>query len=128
LRHFFCSHKILAATAFSLALLLGWLPLSYARGNLAAHLNLARGRYRILTWGLPAPWRQEEARSLRLRYGIEEHAVAGCIVSFTLRRYVEGYNQVSEAAMNRKFGHDVIEETAKEAFADWKRTTSFSKK
>jgi len=42
------------------------------------------------------------------------HTVALCIVSKTLRSYVDSYDEVSAAAANRKFGHDVFKECAEE--------------
>jgi len=52
---------------------------------------------------------------LRERYGIENRVVAGCIVSPPLLAYTEGYNRVSMAAANRKFGHDVFKESVADA-------------
>src|ERR1039458_9994430 len=63
----------------------------------------------------PAPWRSEFVRILRERYGIEDRVVAGCIVSPPLLAYTEGYNRVSMAAANRKFGHDVFKESVADA-------------
>jgi hypothetical protein len=46
--------------------------------------------------------------------------VALCIVTNDLVAYADGYNRVSMAAVNRKFGHDVFKECAEEAERKWK--------
>ena len=65
-------------------------------------------------YGLPPGWRSEYARLLKEQYGIEMRTVALCIVSETLCSYVDSYDEISAAAANRKFGHDVFNECAKQ--------------
>jgi hypothetical protein len=98
-----------------LAGLILWPVTARVRGELAASLDVAQGRYRVLVFGLPAPGRDEYARILRERYRIEMRRVAGCVVSAWQVAYWEGYNSVSEDAANRKFGHDVFREIDAEA-------------
>jgi hypothetical protein len=57
---------------------------------------------------------------LRERYGIETRRVAGCVVSQSLVAYAEGYNSVGADAANRKFGHDVFQESEAEASRIWR--------
>lgn len=45
--------------------------------------------------------------------------VALCIVSETLRLYVDSYDEVSAAAANHKFGHDVFNKCAEAARKNW---------
>jgi hypothetical protein len=85
------------------------------RGQFVARFDLARRHYRVLTLGLPARWRPEHTRLLRQRYGIEEQAVAGCMVSESLGAYVAWYNTLSMDAAKRKLGHDVFKETVADA-------------
>ena len=105
--------------AFSLLsmIVLPWLCWQSAalRGKLSAHLDLMCGYYRILGYGLPPPWLHEYARLLRTRYGVEYRPVAGCVVSRPLLNYVDGYDEVSAAAINRKFRRDVFTEISEEA-------------
>jgi hypothetical protein len=108
-------HRWLSAGLMLVAGSIGWLVSGGIRGQLVAHFDVARGHYEILSLGLPAPWRSEFARILRERYGIENRVVAGCIVSPPLLAYTEGYNRVSMAAANRKFGHDVFKESVADA-------------
>ena len=119
---FIRKHKILTALILLGALIvstIGWGASSKLRGELAAKYDLAHGRYKELGFGLPVIWRDEYARLLHERYGIEFKAVAGCIVSPDLVAYVEGYNKVSSSAMTQKFHRDVLWETSQEAERNW---------
>lgn len=107
---------VLVALVFSVA---AWVYTAPSRGRLSARFDVWRGHYRVLAYGLPSPWRPEYTKLLRERYGIEVHTVALCIVSETLRAYADSYNEVSAAAANRKFGHDVFKECAEVANKNW---------
>lgn len=69
----------------------------------------------MLTYGQPVNWLAEYARLLKERYGVEVHPVAGCIVSQALISYVDNYDAVSAAEVNRRFGRDVFKECAEDA-------------
>src|SRR3954454_1035585 len=102
------------------ALLIAWYlygcqPIPKVCGTIAAQIDLTRGRYKQLRYGLPFPWSASYAQSLRRRYGVKTEAVAGCDVSPFIRRYVAAYDKVSEAAVNKRFGHDVFKEVRSEA-------------
>src|ERR1700685_1877852 len=75
--------------------LMAWQGSERIRGEASAKSDIAHGRYRELTYGLPGPGRLEYTRVLRERYGIE---VAGCVVSPTLIDFVAGENLVRMAA------------------------------
>jgi hypothetical protein len=127
MRGFVRNHPKLTAflvLASAVAGLVGWELVAPVRGRVAARFDIMRGRYEILSVGLPVVWRPESARLLRERYGIEEQVVAGCIVSPSLLAYVEGYNRVSMNAANRKFGHDVFQENVREASRNWRLLVS----
>lgn len=124
MRKFIRNHKKLTALLIMSSALLGfagWDVAAGIRGRLAAQFDLIRGRYEILAIGLPVPWRPEYARLLRARYGIVERVVAGCLVSEPLIAYVESYNRTSMAAADRRFGHDVFQESAADANRNWQR-------
>lgn len=89
------------------------------RGALVAHYDISRGHYQILGYGLPAPTRREYVRILKTRYGVEYHAVAGCIVSQQLVDYVDAYDEVSMSAAQRKFGLDIFKKASTEAETSW---------
>lgn len=61
----------------------------------------------------------EYGQILKDRYGVEYEAVAGCIVSESLIAYVEAYDDVSGAAVKRKFGQDVFKKSWDEATRIW---------
>jgi hypothetical protein len=103
-----------------LAGLILWPVTARIRGDLAASFDVAQGRYRVFTFGMPAPGRDEYTRILRARYGIETRVVGGCLVSRSLVAYAEVYNSVSADAANRKFGHDVFQESDAEAGRMWR--------
>jgi len=112
---FIRSHRWLSIVLILVTGSVGWWFTGGIRGQLVAHFDVARGRYEILSLGLPFPWRSEFGRILQERYGIEQRVVAGCMVSPSLLAYTEGYNRVSMAAANRKFGHDVFKESVADA-------------
>jgi len=105
-----------------------WTWTAVIRGRLAAHLDIARGHYELLGYGLPPPWRPEYARLLHERYDIGFRPVAGCIVSQSLVSYVGAYDDVSSADAIHKFGHDVFKESAAEARTNGERTAATVKK
>jgi len=109
----------IALVIFLVALTFAYQESASLRGNWAARHDLANGRYVVLGYGLPPASRPEYMRLLKTRYGIEFYAVAGCIVSSSLRDYVASYDKVSEAAAKKKFGSDVFDATWKEAENDW---------
>ncbi len=111
-------HKKLTAALILAALLVGpwlWALSAPIRGNVAARWDLHRGRYEVLTYGLPPRSRAEYARLLKERYGVQLRAVAGCIVNESLRSYASAYNKVTVVAINEKAGHDVFKECSEEA-------------
>lgn len=108
------------------ALAIAWSMAAPMRGRMAARYDVGHGHYRILAYGLPPGWRSEYARLLKEEYGIEMRTVALCIVSETLRSYVDSYDEVSTAAANHKFGHDVFNECAEAARKNWERQRAVS--
>jgi hypothetical protein len=55
-------------------------------------------------------------------------AVAGCVVTDSLVSYADGYNAITIAAANRKFGHDVFLECRKVDRKYWEAAYKISKK
>ena len=90
-----------------------WSSSATWRGRLAAHMDLRRGHYIVLAYGLPPLGAPGYARILKEQYAIEFHYVDYCTVSTTLRAYADGYNELSGAAAKRKFGDDVFEKSWK---------------
>jgi hypothetical protein len=123
MREFIRNHKYSMACCIVAALIaVSWLWsfTASARGRVAAHIDMRRGRYQLLGYGLPSPTRPEYARCLRERYGIQFHAVTGCIVSESLVSYVNAYDSTLEEDARRRFGRNVFDECANDADAKWK--------
>jgi hypothetical protein len=125
MRNFVRSHKktVSVVVLFILLffLLKVWGLTAQIRGRFAARRDVARGQYVELSYGLPPEWLPEYARLLRARYGVELRSVAGCIVSEELIAYVNGYDEISADAVNRKFGRDVFKECEVNAQENWER-------
>jgi hypothetical protein len=95
-------------------------PLSSLRGWTEARIDLSRGHYRVLGYGLPVAWRGEYVSILQRRYGVELRAVAACTPSSATIQYADTYDKVSIAAIQRKFGRDALDNAEREAKSDWK--------
>lgn len=87
---------------------------AYVRGRAEAERDLAAGRWRLLTYGYPAPSRELYAQALR-RDGIELEAVAGCVVTEPIREHTRGYNEVMRDAIGRLLGAHYLESRAQAA-------------
>ena len=123
MKQYFRNHKGVAAIfAFGAFLILCWFwDLSAsARGHFAARIDVHRGRYQLLGYGLPTPSRPEYASCLCHRYNVGFRPVAGCLVSESLVSYVDAYDSVVVEATNRRLGHDVFKECSEEAETSWK--------
>jgi hypothetical protein len=96
------------------------LDVEVRRGQVDALADLARGEYKVANRGglTIAGFNEQNDRLLRERYGIETKWVCpcGCVVPPEVDSYVFGYNRISMPAIEQKFGPDVLEKTAKEAY------------
>lgn len=110
---------LLGAAAALIVLIWVWDGSASIRGKLAARIDLRRGRYEVLGYGLPTPSRPQYASCLHKRYNVGFRAVAGCIVSQPLVSYVDGYDSVVAEVVTRRFGHDVFKECSEEAERNW---------
>ena len=88
-----------------------WSYSSAWRGRLAARMDVRRGHYVVLAYGLPPLGAPEYARILNEQYGIEFRWVGFCTVSSTVRSYADAYDDRSGAAAKRKFGDGVFEKS-----------------
>jgi len=89
----------------------GWWPISTLRGQLAARIDVAYGRYQELAYGLPIPEAGEYARLLKERYGIESRRIAACTPTSSQIDYAQAYDEISMEAAKRKFGRDIFKAT-----------------
>jgi len=96
-----------------------WTAAAPVRGRMAARYDVWHGNYKILLYGLPPASRAEYVRLLAERYQVQSVVVAFCTPSPSLRAYVDHYDAITAAAANKKFGHDIFEESYQEAERTW---------
>jgi hypothetical protein len=88
---------------------------AYEAGRREAGRDIREGRLIIEMYGGPPPiWLAECAKLLEQRYGVRLKDIAGCVVDFQIEGHERGYNEVSRAEIQRRFGRDVVEETKAE--------------
>lgn len=92
----------------------------YQKGQKEALADLAAGKLKIKTLGRPVSWFQEWREILLKNYEIEIQRIAGCLVLDEESDYLNGYNNVSEAEIKKRFGENIFERTLKKAEAVWK--------
>jgi hypothetical protein len=97
----------------------GFWPMASVSGNLVARWDTGHHRYKVIGYGMPTPWRQEEKSALMQRYGIEFRPGERCIVPEWFRQFADAYDNFSEERIRAKFGRNVVRETAEEAFQNW---------
>ena len=83
--------------------------------------DIKANRLVIEVSGLPAPWSGEYAKFLADKYHIQLKTVAGCIVDSKIVGHERGYNEVSVAEIERRFGHGVLEQTARDVQNKWQQ-------
>ena len=106
----------------------GWWPIPSIVGTLDARVDVARGHYRELAYGLPSQGSIAYARLLKERYGIEFSFVGYCTVSKSTRDYANAYDMVSTKASRQKFGRNVFKQTFDEAEKSWNQTAAMKGK
>ena len=80
-----------------------------------ARADIAAGKYRVLTYGLPSLESFRAHDLLEERHGIVVEPIAGCIIDEEIAVRAKAYNAVSRPAIERKFGKDVFERARREA-------------
>jgi len=83
----------------------------FASGRTDAQADVAAGRLRVLTYGDLTGASEHYERLLQERYGIELDSIGGCVVDQELVDYAAGYAEVSKAAIEARFGADVLDRT-----------------
>jgi len=85
---------------------------AYAAGRAEAETDLAAGKLGWRQYGLPlmpeGPWRETLAKD----YGIDLQVVAGSIVTDDVVQRSAGYNDVMQAAIEKRHGKDVFRHAA----------------
>ena len=97
---------------------------AYKEGHSDAVKDVREDRLIIERHGLPPPWTGEYAKALLEKYHIQLKTVAGCVVDEKIVGRARGYNEVSTAEIERRFGHGVLESTASEVQKRWQKEHS----
>lgn len=80
-----------------------------------ARADIAAGKYRVLTYGLPSLESFREHDLLEERHGIVVQPIAGCIIDDEIAMRAKAYNAISRPAIERKFGKQVFEIARRDA-------------
>lgn len=94
---------------------------AYKAGRSEAMNDIKANRLIIEVSGLPAPWSGAYAKFLADKYHIQLKTVAGCIVDSKIVGHERGYNEISVAEIERRFGHGVLENTARDVQNKWQQ-------
>ena len=94
---------------------------AYQIGRQDAEKDVRQGRLMMETFGLPPPWFDDCAKLLNERYRIQVKKVAGCIINGEIVGHAKGYNEVSTAEIQRRFGRDILAKTQLEVRERWKK-------
>lgn len=96
---------------------------AYRAGRADATRDVARGYFAAEEFGRTASvaWQGDYAKIAEQRFGIHVKTVAGCIVDEQIVGHAKGYNEISEPAIKRKFGRDVLVDARVAASTKWER-------
>jgi LysM repeat protein len=94
---------------------------AYAQGQADARRDITNGLLCVKSYGLQAPWAPNYRMLLEKRYGVEEEN-GGCVVSANTVKYAAGYDDVSCAYIEQKFGTNIFDEVAADAKTNWNAT------
>ena len=82
---------------------------AYEAGRRDAERDLREGKLIFEMYGgPPPPWNGDWVKMLREKYHIELKEVAGCVVDYRIVGHALGYNELSGAEIDRRFGTDFI--------------------
>ena len=88
---------------------------SYFAGREAAAKDIKQGILAVETYGLPVACYAEYENLLKQKYGIELRPIAGCVVDDSILKHAKGYNEISDAEIERRFGKDIFGKTMQAA-------------
>ena len=97
---------------------------AYRQGRFEAKSDLAAGRMRHRTYGMPRVWDGPDlyAQHLRNDYNIELVTVAGCVITEELVNRTRGYNEEALPLIEARYGKGILERVHKQAVDEWKQT------
>lgn len=86
---------------------------AYERGRREAEADVRNGRFVIHFAGIAVPGKVFKEKMLK-HYGVEV-VTGGCTMTYEESERMKGYDEVSRAAVEKKFGKGVIESELKES-------------
>ena len=97
---------------------------AYQQGRSEAKIDLAAGRLRYRTYGMPTKWDGPDlyAQHLRNDYNIELVTVAGCVVTEDLINRTRGYDETALPVIEARYGKGILERVREQAVDEWKQT------
>ena len=95
---------------------------AYRQGQSEAKNDLAAGRLRYRTYGMPTLWNGPDlyAQHLRDDYNMDLVTVAGCVVTEDLINRTQGYNETMLPMIEARYGKGVLERVHAQAVDEWK--------
>ena len=94
---------------------------AYQAGRSEAIKDVKDNRLVIEVSGLPAPWSGQYAKLLADKYHVQLKTVAGCIVDSRIVGHERGYNEISIAEIERRFGRGFLAKTAGDVQKKWEQ-------
>ena len=97
---------------------------AYYQGKREFERDLSQGLLKFRIYGLPVEWNGPDlyAEYLRKDYGIELVRVAGCGVDDLLVERTRGYDELSLATIESRFGKGLLDRVHQRAVIEWERT------
>ncbi|MBL8820763.1 MAG: hypothetical protein JNL58_32375 [Planctomyces sp.] len=86
----------------------------FARGQADADADIQAGILGQRAYGKLAPWWEDAARLLKVRYGIKSEIVGSCITEMAVAAAADGYNERMAEEVLVRFGSDVVAATWRE--------------
>jgi len=95
---------------------------AYEAGRRDAQKDIRENHLVVEMFGGPLPpWNADWVKLLDERYHIEVREVSGDVVDYQVLGHARGYNEISKAEIQRRFGGDVVSRTLDEARNRWKQ-------
>jgi hypothetical protein len=96
---------------------------AYEAGRRDAEKDIRQNHLVVEMFGGPLPpWNDDWLKLLNDRYHIYVKEVAGDVVDYQVLGHARGYNEISKAEIQRRFGSDVVSKTLEEVRSQWKQT------
>jgi hypothetical protein len=97
---------------------------AYYQGRREFERDLSQGLLKFRIYGEPVEWNGPDlyAEYLRKDYGIELVRVANCVVDDLLVERTRGYDELSLATIESRFGKGVLDKVHQRAVIEWEKT------